>query len=111
MTTARFTLTMPEAFNDGAPVLLEQLALYEQELLDLVGGYTLTSAIGAWRAPTGDVYYEPVRKYELDIADDPAVRDELLALASRIALELAQDAIYLTVAPITKQLVSAAVPA
>ncbi len=111
MTTARFTLIVPEALNDGTPAGVEQLAAYEHDLLDIVGGYTLISAIGAWRSPAGDIYHEPVRKYELDIADDPTVRDQLLALASRIALELAQDAIYLTVAPIDQHLISASVAA
>ena len=110
MFTEGWTLIVPEAFNDGTPVPLEQLAAYETELVEIFDGYTLTSAIGAWRSPAGVTFREPIRKYELDTSDT-AVHQKLLTLASRIALELAQDATYLRVAPVTRHLISGAAPA
>lgn len=96
----RVTLHVPETLNDGSPVPLEQLAVYEAELFEIAKGYTLTHAIGAWRSPSGERYREPLRLYAIDVVDAQTVLDRVLRLAHLIRVELTQEAIYVTVAPI-----------
>jgi hypothetical protein len=96
----RITLHVPETLNDGSTVSSDQFAAYENELLELAGGFTLTHGIGAWRSLAGATYREPQRLYAVDVADAPAVR-KLLALAERMAFDLEQDVFYVTSSSIT----------
>jgi hypothetical protein len=103
-TQERLILHLPETFNDGRLVSVERLQAYEEELLEIAGGFTLVSATGTWRSPLGQSYREPVRLYEIDVPNEQA-RERLLALAHRIALELDQEAVYVTSAPVRSWLV------
>lgn len=94
--TERLTLYVPEAWNDGRPVALEQLQRYEDELIDLAGGFTLLRGVGGWRSERGEIVREPVRLYMIDVARGSRARERLQALADRIAFELQQEAVYVT---------------
>lgn len=99
----RYTLHVPLMLNDGTPTDESELATIEGHLLSLVGGFTTTDGIGAWRADDGTTYREPVRLYVADT--DADVLPELRQLAERAARRLAQEAVYLTAAPIRAELI------
>jgi hypothetical protein len=101
----RFTLHVPETFNDGTPVGPEFFETLERDLLDRVGGFTLTHAIGAWQGEGGR-YREAVRLYAI-YTDDLAVGTSLHILAERVAEALRQEAVYLTSAHIQADLIYA----
>lgn len=89
----RYTLTVPRALNDGTPVAAPVTAGIERALLDTFGGFTLAESVGAWAAPDGTIYREPVGVYTLDAEEpEPAVFD----IAESVARVLAQDAVYVT---------------
>ncbi len=101
----RFTLHIPEQYNDGELVAPEYFAAVEQAVEDIAGGWTLTHAIGGWRGKDSR-YRESVRLYHADI--DGSVEhhiDRLSALAQDIASALNQEAVYLTAQAITRTFV------
>lgn len=105
----RFTLHVPEQYNDGAAVDPAYFTdAVEPAILALSGGFTLTHGIGAWR---GDdtVYREPVRLYAIDAEHD--LGPALTAVAEGVARHLEQEAVYLTAQEIAPQLVFAGVRA
>jgi hypothetical protein len=106
-THERLVLHLPETLNDGRLIPNERLQNYEDELLDIAGGFMFVCAIGAWRSPVGHCYREPIRLYEVD-APDRRARERLLTLARRISVELTQEAVYVTSSPVRSQLVVAA---
>lgn len=106
----RLVLHIPETLNDGLAVSPARLAQYEDELLEIAGGFTLTHAIGAWRAASGQTYREPLRLYAVDVGADSA-GERLRRLAARIARELGQVAVYVTGSPISDESVSQPEPA
>lgn len=99
----RFTLHVPEAFNDGTPVGQDTFELIENALLNIGGGFTLTHGIGAWRGDN-EVYREHVRLYAVD-SDDVNTGARLLKLAHRVGTALRQEAVYVTQQAIATQLV------
>ena len=100
----RYTLHVPEQYNDGTPVGPDAFAAIEERLLALTGGYTLTHGIGGWQDPeTGTIYREPVRLYAADTARD--LTEQLSDLADLVASVLKQEAVYLTSAEIGARLV------
>ena len=102
----RYTLHIPEQYNDGREVpgyLLDQIEL---DLVDIVGGFTRTAGTGGWRGEENVVYVEPVQLYIVDSAD-PDVLRKLTDYAAWLARELAQEAIYLTAQDIQTYLVTA----
>jgi hypothetical protein len=102
----RYTLHVPELLNDGSGVDPAYFAGVEARLLDLSDGFTLTHGIGAWRHE-GTVYHEPVRLYALDVPSGRGTGHALSRIARDIAADLRQEAVYVTEAPITAQLVTA----
>ncbi|MDE2101471.1 MAG: hypothetical protein KGL39_29770 [Patescibacteria group bacterium] len=98
----RYTLHIPEQYNDGAPVAPEYFATVEQAVEDIAGGWTLTHGIGGWRGEDSR-YREPVRLYHVDTDSAP---DPLLDLADDIAAALGQEAVYLTAQDISTTLVT-----
>lgn len=102
----RITLQIPETLNDGTQVAAESFASYEVELHDIAGGFTLTHAIGSWRAPSGAIYRDALRLYAIDVADAQTVLERVLHLADRIRRDLDQEAVYVTVSPIEATLVT-----
>jgi hypothetical protein len=107
--TERLTLYVPEILNDGSPVAYELLEVYERELLELAGGFTLTNGIGVWRSRDDVVYREPVRLYSIDAPTASNVRKAVTALALRIGHELGQEVVYLTVVPVEQVLIEVGV--
>ena len=107
--TERLTLYVPEILNDGSPVTYERLEAYERELLDLVGGFTLSNGIGVWRSADDVVYREPVRLYSIDAPRASHVRKAVTALARRIGHELGQEVVYLTVVAVEQELIEVGV--
>ena len=103
----RYTLHIPEQYNDGSPVAPEYFATVEQAVEDIAGGWTLTHGIGGWRGEDSR-YREPVRLYALD-TDEPLARNELQQLAAEIGQALGQEAVYLTAQTIISTLISPAV--
>jgi hypothetical protein len=106
MQHARYTLTLPLALNDGAPVDATTLATIEGDLLDVAGGFTATDSIGAWRAPDGAVYREPVRVYTLDVPDTRDAAERIRGIADIAAIAFDQEAIYVTRADVAPELVT-----
>jgi hypothetical protein len=96
----RVTLYVPETLNDGSVTPMRRLASYEDELIEIAHGFTLTHAIGVWRSPEQTKYREPLRLYSIDVPDAQTVLERLLELAGRIRVELAQEALYVTVSPV-----------
>ena len=101
----RYTLHVPLTRNDGSPVEDDILALIEDDILGIAGGFTATDGIGAWRGD-GTTYREPVRLFLVDTAE-PDAPELLRALASTVARWLDQEAVYLTAAELTTSLVTA----
>lgn len=93
----RYTLHIPEQYNDGSLIPPEDLREYEREIEEIAGGFTLTHGIGGWRGDE-QTYREPVRLYSADVGHDlnSAIRRSFQALAQKIATDLSQEAIYLT---------------
>lgn len=104
----RYTLHVPEHYNNGDPVSSEYFAEVEARIEDVAGGWTLTHGIGGWLGDDGR-YREPVRLYAMDVDDLDALRASiaLRGLAQKIARELDQEAVYLTAQEIAPTLVYA----
>lgn len=98
----RYTLHVPEQYNNGDPVPPEYFAVIEREIEDYAGGWTLTHAIGGWRGEDSR-YRESVRLYHVDTDNGPA---RLLGTAEAIAQALDQEAVYLTAQEISTTLVT-----
>jgi hypothetical protein len=105
----RITLYIPETLNDGSSVGQELFDCYEAALLDLTTdaaetggqGFTLTHAIGGWRSPSGVLFRETMRLYAVDVEDASSIIDAVHALAHTISRELGQEAVYITLTPIS----------
>jgi hypothetical protein len=105
----RVTFNVPLALNDGTPVPYTNVAQYEADILRIAGGYTRTSAGGAWLAPDGTVYRDDNLLYTVDTGSEDTV-DALRILAALIAAELGQEAVYFTTAEVNVEYI-AGVPA
>lgn len=103
---ARFTLTLPLAMNDGSPVDPVALATLEDDILGIAGGFTATDSVGAWRAPDGTVYREPVRVYTLDVPDTRDAAERIRGIADVAAIAFEQEAVYVTRAEVVPTLIS-----
>lgn len=102
----RYTLHVPENYNDGREIPGYVFDQVEQDLVDIVGGYTRTPGVGGWRSDMDTVYVEPVQVYTTDSADPDALQ-KLTNLARYLAQRLGQDAIYMTAQEIQTYLVTA----
>lgn len=91
----RYTLHVPEQFNDGREIPGFMLDEIELDLVDMFGGYTRMSATGGWRADNGSTPIEPMQVYVVDSAD-PATLERLQRYAAHLTKQFEQDAIYLT---------------
>lgn len=86
-------IVLPRADNRGNP--LDRLrASLEEHLTDIYGGYTILPANGGWRSPSGLVHREPVWIFDVAAPDTAAVRDHLREIASWLANDANQEAIY-----------------
>lgn len=103
--TERFTLHVPLALNDGSPADPSVLDDVESAILAAAGGFTLTTAVGAWQGEDGTVYREPIRLYLVD--GDASVYGVLVQAAEVIRAAFEQEAVYLTRQVITPRLVTA----
>jgi hypothetical protein len=100
----RYTLYVPQAYNDGTPFPASALIDVEEIILGIAGGFTRTDSVGAWR--DGDkIYREPISLYAVD-SDDPEVPGKLHAFARVLRTSLDQEAIYLTHETIGATLIS-----
>ena len=102
----RYTLHVPEQYNDGREIPGHIFDQVELEILQAAGGFTRTAGTGGWRGDDGNVYVEPVQLYHIDSAD-PTTAAVLLLLAEDLARQLDQEAIYLTRQEITTHFVTA----
>ena len=102
----RYSITIPIHYNSGAPVPRPIFQEIEQELDQVVGGWTRLDGYGGWSG--SDSYYrEPIALYFVDTAD-PTASEALLALARRTAEALRQEAVYVTRQEIETYLVAPA---
>jgi hypothetical protein len=100
----RYTLHVPLQDNHGRSLGLVHASIAER-ILDVADGYTTTDGFGAWRNPENGIRYsEPVRLYHVDSHDE--LYAELRAIAQSVARVADQDAVYLTVAPLTASLIT-----
>jgi hypothetical protein len=76
----RYTLHVPGRYNDGSPVPSSAFAWIKENLLGIGGGFTMVTAVGAWRGEYGRVYREPVRLYHMDAELDFIAVDDLRSL-------------------------------
>lgn len=102
----RYTLHVPEQYNDGREIPGYLLDEIELDLAERFGGYTRTSATGGWRADDGTVHIEPMQLYIVDSAY-PETVERLQEYASHLARQFQQDAVYLTAQDIQTYLVTA----
>lgn len=92
----RYTLHVPDHYNDGTPVGEIVLQDIEWQLGQLAGGFTALLGRGTWIDPVdGQAYHDSQVLYLID-SDDPEVAGKLHRLAERIADALRQEAVYLT---------------
>lgn len=107
----QITLYIPRRLNDGTRVSSSKREDYESELLGIAEtatleagygepGVTMTKGTGLWISPSRAVHRDRVWLYALIVADSAVVRDAVLGLASRIRVELMQEAVFVVFAPI-----------
>jgi len=102
----RYTLHVPLFLNDGAPTEEAALERVEIALANIAGGWTATDGLGGWLSADGAYYREPVRLYAIDTDAPNYALPQLHRLADWLAIELQQQAVYLTWSEIGAQLVS-----
>lgn len=100
---ARYTLTVPTHNNEGTELAYVPEGV-AADLMRLFGGYTEHAAMGGWQ---GERYYrESVRVFTVDTEFSPESWDALRGLARRVKKWAEQESVYITVSPITTELVS-----
>ena len=119
----RITLYVPETFNDGLPVPEKLLDSFEDELLDIAlraketygvgdeGATRIDHARGVFRMTSGKKQRDGICLLELIAVDEESVRDEVGSLCDRIRIELQQEAVLMTFAPVEVTLTTGLVPA
>lgn len=91
----RHTLYVPKLSSDGTGVPLELTSWIENRLVDLGGGFTRLSANGGWKGADGCVVHDDLLLYVVDLAKaSPLI---LGSIAQRVAADLGQEVVYLTV--------------
>jgi len=73
-------------------VNLEAFYAFEDGLVEIFGGYTMTLGVGAWLSPEGKVIREQVRIYDVAISEKN--NDFLVLLAKRLCVSANQHAVY-----------------
>lgn len=68
--------------------------LFEAQLLDAWGGFTVATATGGWRDASGLPVKERVRTYDIAMGDDPMNRPRLEALARWVVMHGKQECVY-----------------
>jgi hypothetical protein len=96
----RYTLTLPRTLSDGAPTPHDVVLDVEENLRRIGGGFTRTDAVGSFTGHPD----EPVTVYTMDTADEDAA-GRMQILAAMVAIELDQEAVYVTVQEIQALLV------
>lgn len=91
----RYTLHVPTHDNDGYP-LASVHAYVDDQLLAYYGGWTRTTAVGAWRSDEGTDYREGMFLYAVDTENTGSAPRQLRQIAEHIKHEAEQDAVYLT---------------
>lgn len=87
-------LHIPTHFNDGAQIPSNTLAAIEGELITTFGGYTRTSANGAWHDTTsGHTYRDNMLRYT--IACNKHDMKILASLCKKYCHMLKQECIYM----------------
>jgi Protein of unknown function (DUF3574) len=90
------SINLPIADNDGNPLAAESDML-RNAILEAFGGFTESSAIGAWRDPeSGIVYREPVNVWHVAMDDSATNRAKLESIAASIAQAARQVCVFVT---------------
>lgn len=102
----RHSITVPQCDNAGIPRPMVHTET-ERALCALYGGFTATESMGAWQAPDGTIYRERVTVYACDSngRSCAAQWQGLLCIARGIKRKMEQEAVYVTRAPITAELI------
>jgi len=114
-TATRYSVTVPLADNDGTPIPLDVLLAIETRILNMAGGFTRATVVGAWRPDDrledADVVYDESRVYSFDVAQGapydgvPVLAAQLRGLAQFVAVACDQDCVYVTRETIAREFV------
>ena len=79
-----------------------QIALYEEAIADIAGGFTSWQGVGGWKDENGDLIVEYVTVVDTslqggDCMPTSLALSDLRYLAKRIARELNQKSVYLSI--------------
>jgi hypothetical protein len=92
---ARHTLHVPTLHSDGTRAPRALITWIEDRLIELGGGFTRLNAHGGWKREDGSNERDDLLIYVVDLAEASPLA--LGSIAQRVAVELDQDAVYLTV--------------
>jgi hypothetical protein len=92
---ARHTLHVPALHSNGAPTPRALVDWIENRLVDLGGGFTRLTANGGWKDANNRTLHDELFIYFVDLEDPSPLA--LASIAHRVAVELGQDVVYLTV--------------
>jgi hypothetical protein len=83
---------------------IDAVSRYGPAIADIAGGFTVTQATGGWKDNQGNLIVEPVTVFDCNIPNrsvlDLLAGSETIAfrqLARRVARELNQDCVYLSI--------------
>ena len=108
----RITLHVPEQLNDGTPIPEAVLDSYQRAMGEIAREAVIVSGngepgysasphqLGGWLQPSGHWTEEPMRLIWIDVEVAEVVLARVRKLAFVVKTELAQEAVYVTVAPI-----------
>lgn len=61
----RITITVPQCYNDGTLVPIDDMEQIDRDILNLFGGYSRHGIAGAWTDDSGKVYRDFSYRYEI----------------------------------------------
>lgn len=90
------TIVLPDADNKGVSLSREH-ADFAALLLQVAGGYSVTSQRGAWRGDDGFLYTDESQAYSVNVDDETDAR--LVALLPGVCAMFRQVSLYTTACP------------
>lgn len=97
------TIVLPDADNKGVSLSVEH-ADFAALLLQVAGGYSVTSQRGAWRDDDGTVYRDASQAYSVNVDDETDAR--LVALLPGVCATFRQVSLYTTACPVVATFVA-----
>ena len=94
----RITITIPQCYNDGTLVPVDDMDQIDRDIISMYGGYSRHGIAGAWTDDNGEVYRDFSYRYEILVHNNHADYDynDLKSYAYRISRVLGQKRISTT---------------